>query len=288
MNGRRLHSLKVPDMTILNVDPANCRPFAGNARNADRLTAESCRDLIESIRSEGGQHIPAIVRPLGKGRWHYQIICGARRHFAISHLRQSGLDLPFVVDVRMLSDAEAFRLTDLENRNRADVSDYERACSYAHALADYYGGSQMDMAAALDVSRSWLSRYLQIARLPKPIVAAFRSPDDIRAGHARRIRRLLADETKRDAVIRTAHTLQRHAPDLGATEVLRHLEAVACPEQEAKRAAKVRKFRNSPFCPYVTLRKSGDRAVVEFPADITRSALRGALEQMLEQAAWKR
>ena len=272
-------------MTLLHLNPANCRPFIANPRHAAALTPETCGDLIESIRTDG-QQIPAIVRPLHKGRWHYEVVCGMRRHFAVQHLRAAGHDLPFIAEARNLSDAEAFRLGDLENRNRSDVCDYERALSYAHALDRFYGGSQKDMAGALGVSRSWLSRYLLIGRLPEDIVAAFPAPSAIRASHARRIAKCLADESRRDGVLLKAKMMRR-TPDRSVADVMTGLEAVGAPEVLAKRKAKLRRFRNSPFCPYVTLRKQKDRAVVEFPTNITPQALRGALEAMLEAQAWR-
>ena len=93
----------------------------------------------------------------------YEVICGARRHFAISWLRANNYP-QFRYD---LTDEEAFRLADIENRDRADLSDYERARDYAHALDLYYGGKQRNMAARLEVSGAWLSRYLYLARLPE-------------------------------------------------------------------------------------------------------------------------
>ena len=34
-----------------------------------------------------------------------------------------------------MSDEEAFRLADIENREREDISDYERAIDYGDAIA---------------------------------------------------------------------------------------------------------------------------------------------------------
>ena len=75
-------------------------------------------------------------------------------------------DFRFLVEPRELTDEEAFRLADLENRSRRDLSDYERANDYARAVERYYGGSQQQMAERLEVSKSWLSRYLELAQLP--------------------------------------------------------------------------------------------------------------------------
>ena len=71
----------------------------------------------------------------------------------------------FLVEVRDLTDEQAFRLSDIENRDNLDLSDYERAVDYKDALGRYYA-SQKEMAARLEVSEAWLSRYLDLAALP--------------------------------------------------------------------------------------------------------------------------
>lgn len=155
------------------VDPAECILWPGNPRSQELLDYEACKDLIEAIQAEGRQQIPAIVRPLKDGSARYEVICGVRRHFAISWLRANGFtEFKFLVEERTLTDEEAFRLADAENRGRRDISDYEKARTYLAALDRYYGGSQSTMAKRLGVSDATLSRLLSLARLPEEIVAA--------------------------------------------------------------------------------------------------------------------
>ena len=52
----------------------------------------------------------------------------------------------YTVEIRELTDEEAFRLSDIENRAREDISDFERARDYLRALDAYYGGKQQEMA----------------------------------------------------------------------------------------------------------------------------------------------
>ncbi len=144
------------------VDPARCRMWAGHNRDYALLTEERCADLIESIKAQGRQEIPAIVRRLsGDDGYDFEVICGARRHWSISWLRTHNYpDFKFLVDVREIGDEEAFRLADLENRARDDLTDFERAKDYLRALSAYYEGRQKTMAERLKVSESWLTRYL--------------------------------------------------------------------------------------------------------------------------------
>jgi ParB family chromosome partitioning protein len=163
------------------VDPARVRIWSGNARVYDDLTADNCADLITSIAHEGMQKVAAIVRPVfDDALYEYEVIAGARRHFAVSFLRATTMpSLRFLVQVEILDDEAAFRLSDLENRARKDVSDMERARNYAAALEDHYGGHLTQMAKRLALSKSWLSKMVRVASLPEPVIAAFGSPAEL-------------------------------------------------------------------------------------------------------------
>lgn len=201
------------------IDPARCRIWQGNARIYDQLTLEQCQDLIDNLIAEGGQKIPAIVRPVrGNPSVDYEVICGARRHWSISWLRAHNYpEMKFLVAVQDMDDEAAFRLQDLENRERQDISDYERARSYALALADYYDGQQNAMAKRLNVSESWLSRYLTMARLPDEILAAFGDRRAVNITAAAEIAPLLKTEKGRAAVLAMALELAAEQEKLAAS-----------------------------------------------------------------------
>ena len=149
------------------VEPETCRMWERHNRDYALLTEDNCRDLIDGIRAQGRQEFPAIVRRIKGGDHQYEVICGARRHFAVSWLRAHNYtQFKYLVEVRDLTDEEAFRLADIENRDRDDISDFERAKDYAQAIGLYYGGKQKAMAERLEVSEAWLSRYLALAKLP--------------------------------------------------------------------------------------------------------------------------
>lgn len=165
---------------IIEVDPRRVRIWEGNPRNYEKLTYNTALDLIEGIKVEGGQKIPAMVRRVHDNEiYDYEVIAGSRRHFAISWLRANGHPgLLFTAIVCSMTDEEAFRMTELENRVRKDVTDLERAKGYAKGLAGYYD-DQIQMAAALGISRAWLSKHLTVAAMPEAIFAAFGSESDI-------------------------------------------------------------------------------------------------------------
>jgi ParB family chromosome partitioning protein len=177
----KIASGDVRQITQLLLDPARVRVWSGNARHQAGLNEANCRDLIDAILSEGGQKVPAIVRRVdGDQDFDYEVVAGTRRHWAISWLRQNSWpDMMFLAQVYALDDESAFRIADVENRARRDVSDFERARNYLDALGGYYGGKQKRMAERLRVSEGWLSKMLKVASLPDWAVRAFSGPGDI-------------------------------------------------------------------------------------------------------------
>lgn len=192
----RLASGKVVTDRTEWVDPSRCRPWRLHNRDLDHLNEETCRDLIDAFLSAKKQRIPAIVRKLNNDPDHeYEIIAGVRRWWTVGWLREHHHhDFEYLVTVQRVSDEEAFRISDIENRSRKDISDWERAKEYTKALGEFYSGSQSEMAEHLNISKSWLSRLLDVARLPEDIVAAFSDSHDITVRVARDIKPLTSDE----------------------------------------------------------------------------------------------
>ncbi len=226
------------------VDPARCRIWAGHNRDYAALNETICADLIDSFKAQGRQEVPAIVRRVeGDPAHDFEVICGARRHWTVTWLRTNlHPEFRFLIEPRELTDEEAFRLADLENRSRKDLSDHERACDYARAIERYYGGSQQRMAERLDVSKSWLSRYLELARLPPPVIAAFGSPHVIGIKHAAALAPLLRAPPQRERVLEAAAALAEEQaaqpqPGLSPAAVVRRLAAAATPRRRVAGSA---------------------------------------------------
>lgn len=211
----RVASGEVRQVTQLLLDPARVRIWPGNARNYAHLSEESCRELIESIVAEGGQKVPAVVRRVEGDAGHdYEVIAGTRRHWAISWLRaHSYPEMQFVAQVAALDDEAAFRLADLENRARKDVSDLERARNYAHALGSHYGGHLTRMAERLRLSKGWLSKMIKVAALPDAIVAAFASPTDVQLKPAYALAQALDDKLAARAITGMARQVAKDQAD---------------------------------------------------------------------------
>jgi len=237
----RIQSGEVRQVTQLLLDPARVRVWPGNARRYGQLSEANCRDLIDSIIAEGGQKVPAVVRRVsGDPNYDYEVIAGTRRHWSITWLRNHSYpDTQFVAQVSALDDEAAFRLADLENRARRDVSDIERARNYAVALEQHYNGKQKRMAERLRVSEGWLSKMLQTARIPDAVLSAFASWDDVQLKPAYALARALEDTAAAERITEVADCMAREQASarqnddlpIPAADVQRRLLAAAAPDE---------------------------------------------------------
>jgi ParB family transcriptional regulator, chromosome partitioning protein len=223
---------------VEQVDPARCRIWSEHNRDYGKLNEQRCADLIESFKAQGRQEFPAIVRRVqDEPGIDFEVISGARRHWTVSWLRQHNYaDFRYLVEVRELTDEEAFRVSDLENRARDDLSDYERARDYLKALGRHYGGKQKDMAERLKVSEGWLSRYLDLARLPDALVGAFADPHELKVKHVTQLKPLLKPEDRAQRLLAEAGVIaarKGEGPPLKPQDVLRRLTAAADPPKKS-------------------------------------------------------
>jgi ParB family transcriptional regulator, chromosome partitioning protein len=216
----------------LLVETTQCKIWDRHNRDFELLNEIRCKDLIDQFKETGKQEFPGIVRLIeGGGEIKYEIICGARRYWASKYLGWK-----YFVEIRDLSDEEAFRLSDIENRAREDISDYERALDYKNALGHYYQ-NQVQMAARLEVSTSWLSRYLDIADLPEEIVKAYRDITEIKMIHARKLKPFLVNSSEsklnKENIIKKAIELKGMGYD--GTKVINELLSVVITKTKRKR-----------------------------------------------------
>jgi ParB family chromosome partitioning protein len=195
-----------------------------------RITEENCSGLIQSIAKEGGNHIPIIARPIAGDSLHVEVIAGTRRHFAVDRAGREDPNLELLAIVVDLTDEQAFRIADLENREREDVSPIERARNYKWAVENLYEGKQQELAEALNLSKGWISKMLRIATLPDDVLRAFASPADLPAEGGYKLACRLDDEGQRSAIMREAELIARdqadpRLPAISGRAVLRRLLA---------------------------------------------------------------
>jgi ParB family chromosome partitioning protein len=186
------------------------------------LSEENCRSEIASFEKHG-QLVPALGRRIRNDpRFEVELICGARRLFVARHLNQ-----PLQVELRELSDLQAIIAIDIENRQRADVSPYERGLSFLEWIRSGYFGSQREIARTLQMSTTHVSRLMQLARLPSVILTAFDSPTSICEAWGLALLRALDNPQLRQSVIEAARALSRVTPRLAPKDVFRQLMAAS-------------------------------------------------------------
>lgn len=277
------------EKTLHWVEPDRCKMWAQHNRDYALLTENNCSDLIEGIRAQGRQEFPAIVRRIDSSDHDFEVICGARRHYAVSWLQANNYpQFKYLVEVRDLSDEQAFRLADIENRDREDISDYERAVDYAAAVKLYYGGKQKTMAQRLEVSEVWLSRYLELARLPEEVVAAFPSKRDVRELHARTLKPLLKAPKSRVMILAAADKLAQQqeqaregrGPTVDASKVIAALKSATVGAKVQRSQATTYRGKKNGAPVYHTMHNRKHR--LEFDKSIGKDEFMAAIEAYLK------
>jgi len=237
---------KIKTVKILAVDPARIRPWSGHNRDYAELSETRCADLIDGFKRIG-QQFPAIVRalPADDDQHDYEFICGARRHWTATHM---GRDLQ--VEVRVMDDKEAFLLQDVENRDREDISDYERACDYVRALPLFFDGNKSRMAESLQIDPGNFSRMLQLADLPTEIVEAYSDRRDLLTHHGQIYTKALTDAAAAKRLIAAAKDLKDR--ELTGRQVIKLLKGViaqkgrAAPTPARRKATRMGELEWSP------------------------------------------
>lgn len=275
----------------IRLKPAECSVWPGNARDYSLLDEHRLRSLIDSILAEGGNRIPAVVRRTPQGALPYELVTGTRRHWAISWLNANHYpDIELIAIIEDLDDEAAFRLADIENREREDISDLERGLNYKGAVDRFYGGVQLRMAERLKISKSQLSRYIALTEIPPFLVSAFHSPMDLQAKYGEKLLPLLRDpasRTKLEAAadqIASEQSFRRSGdeqPITGAEVMGRLLKAVV-----AKGRAQKASIAASDGKPIGEVVKDQQKILTLslIPSELTTDAILEALRPVIDSA----
>jgi ParB family chromosome partitioning protein len=237
-------------VAIISADPFRCRVWSLHDRLEEHVTEETCKEEIGSFLAHG-QLVPALGRVLkGDPDYDIEIIYGARRLFIARHVNK-----PLRVELREMTDRDAIIAMDIENRQRADISPYERGLSYSHWLRCGHFNSQGEIARALHTSASQVSRLLKLARLPAVVVSAFSSPVDIREEWGLELAVALDDQSKRQATIRAARAVAACSPRLPPGEVFRRLLAAVPGGRKARARSHDEVVRDDDGLPLFRIRQ---------------------------------
>ena len=143
------------------IDPKRCKPWKFHNRDGAWLTKERCFDLINSIQKNGQiEHV--LVRQIKDDpNYDYEIIYGVRRWFACSQIPNQKL----LAKVTEADDKTCMILMHTENSDSKDISEFERAFSFAQQLRAGIFRNQTEMAKAMGITQGLISRMVKSAEL---------------------------------------------------------------------------------------------------------------------------
>jgi ParB family chromosome partitioning protein len=239
----------------------------------DFLTEQSCAAEIQSF-IQHGQLIPALGRPVaGNPDFDVEVICGARRLFVARHL-----NTPLLVEVREITDRDAIIAMDVENRQRSDISPYERGASFVRWLRSGQFASQDDLAKALNISPSVVSRLIKVGRLPAAILNAFPTPTEICETWASSLTDALDDPVRRRATLREARRIGESSRPL-ATQVYKRLLSASAEGRKPKAKAHDEVVKDAYGQPLFRIRQQRDSIVLLLPVDKVSARLLDAIRE---------
>jgi ParB family chromosome partitioning protein len=229
----RTHAKEHGMRQIVSVNPFSCRMWSEHERLQEYINEEGCKAEIESFQMHG-QLLPVLGRPLrGDPNHEIELIYGARRLFVARHL-----NMQLRAEIREITDREAIVAIDIENRQRQEVSAYERGCSYQSWLRGNYFNTQEDLARTLGVSSSQVSRLMKLAQVPPVLVNAFGSPFEICETWAPELHEAWQNPELRRVMLRRARALAQQSPRPAGSKVFQEL--IAGPKRARRSGTKVR------------------------------------------------
>ena len=254
--------------SIVSVSPFRCRMWSLHDRIDSHISETTCKVEIDSFLKHG-QLVPVLGRPLQADPNHdIELIFGARRLFVARHVNG-----PLLVEIRDLSDVEAIVAMDIENRQRMDISPYERGVGYARWLRSGLFQSQDDIARALKISASQVSRLLKLARLPSVVVGAFQNPAEICEGWGLSLAEALEDPQKRQITLQRARALSAAPQRKSASDVYNELLCASARERRTKASARDEVVRNSDGAPLFRIQRRRGAIAVLLPVGVSAGCL---------------
>lgn len=229
---------KASGRLLLDLDPKKIRATTFSNRHELSLLADDPKfiELLNSIRARG-QVTPIRVRPVKDALpFEFEIVFGHRRHAACL-----ALDAELEGGFRILAilDTDAADVRDLvlkmyfENEERYDISSFEKGRMFADWLSSGVYHSQRELAAAVGLGEAAAAKYLALANLPAPVLAAFGDVRLIPMSWGSSLSQAI--KTDGAAVLRAAERLAQRKPAAAPDVVLRTLVGAAAGKSSAGR-----------------------------------------------------
>ncbi len=171
---------------ILEIDCNAIKPNPGQPRSD--FNDEEIKNLADSINIQGLLQ-PILVRRNAGG--DYEIVSGERRFRA---LRRLGRDtIPCIVK-QSISDREMMEMALVENIQREDLNEIEKAVAYRRLIGEY-SYTHEELSAQMGKSRTAVTNTLRLLTLPDEIQQMVRR-NELSMGHARALLAIEGDEQR--------------------------------------------------------------------------------------------
>jgi ParB family chromosome partitioning protein len=165
--------------------------FANTAQPRKYFNDEKISELSESIKTHGVLQ-PLIVVPSVDGK--YKIVAGERRWRAA---KRAGLETVPVL-IKNYSEQEILAISLVENLQRQDLHDIEKAVTY-QTLIEEFSLTHDALAAMLGISRTAVTNTLRLLSLTKEEQDAL-VENKITSGHARALLSLPENKVRQNAL----------------------------------------------------------------------------------------
>lgn len=245
---------------VISVNPFRCKMWPLHDRMDFSISEINCRMEIESFEKHG-QLVPVLGRTLrGDPEHEVELIYGARRLFVAQHLNRG-----LLVELRELNDKQAVIAMDIENRQRRDVSPYERGRHYLCCMRSGLFKSQDELARELGVSASQISRHLKFTRLPSAVISAFYSPVDICEAWGIELADAIEDPGRRARVLEKARSFSHMESRPAAAQIYEQLIAATAPGRKIRSKQRDEVVRDGVGSPLFRIRHYQDAIALILP-----------------------
>lgn len=143
-------------------------------RSDSYWASERFQEIKSSILNNGLREPISVRRGAVPGR--YILIKGDTRLTSYGELLDETGDQKWATiraRIENLDEVNSVLAMVIENRDREDVWAYDQAIFYRRVLDEVFGGDRQALMALLNMSKSWLSKYLAIANIPASVMSAF-------------------------------------------------------------------------------------------------------------------
>lgn len=224
-------------LVILTLDPKAIRRSEHANRHALSLKNTDVDFLaLRASLKRDGQIMPISVRAVTDDPRHaYELVSGHRRHEAAIQLdreTEGGFKIRAVLDSAAQEPARLALHMYLENAARKDLSAYEVGAMFRVWLEAGLYAEQTAIAEATGLGKQTVSKYLQVAALPKAILDAFGDPRVIAVRWAEIL--MAALRANQPAVLATAKTIAGRAERPEPDSILRQLADAATGKKPKK------------------------------------------------------